>query len=64
MPSRLARRNVARLLVQHGADKDIEDNLGRTPLSMAERNGDSGYDPVNGDVAGSRTIVKAIRAAR
>jgi ankyrin repeat protein len=32
---------LARLLVQHGANKDAADNLGRTPLSVAESNGDS-----------------------
>jgi ankyrin repeat protein len=32
---------IARLLVQHGANKDAADNLGRTPLSVAESNGDS-----------------------
>ncbi|WP_420346167.1 ankyrin repeat domain-containing protein [Pelagibius sp.] len=32
---------IARLLVQYGADKDMEDNLDRTPLSIAESNGDS-----------------------
>ena len=32
---------IARLLVQHGAGKDTADNLGRTPLSMAEKTGDS-----------------------
>jgi ankyrin repeat protein len=32
---------IARLLVQHGSDKDAADNLGRTPLSVAESNGDN-----------------------
>jgi len=32
---------IARLLVQHGADKDAADNLGRTPLSVAESDGDN-----------------------
>lgn len=32
---------ISRLLIQHGADKDAADNLGRTPLSVAENNGDS-----------------------
>jgi len=32
---------IARLLIQHGADKDAADNLGRTPLSVAESNGGS-----------------------
>ncbi len=32
---------IAKLLVQYGADKDAADNLGRTPLSVAESDGDN-----------------------